>query len=178
MGAVLHTLNIRLFEDQFMFIVNHAEDAVMLVDEDLLPVVEAQADKFPTVRAYVIMSDKKTVPATRLSPVYSYEALLDAETGEYDWPSRLDENSMAALCYTTATTGNPKGVPYSHRGIYLHALAICGGRRPGDPGGGRRDGGRADVPCQRLGAPVRRDVDGDAIRCSRAPGRTRRRSFR
>ena len=87
MGAVLHTLNIRLFEDQFIFIVNHAEDAVMLVDEDLLPVVEAQADKFPTVRAYVIMSDKKILPPTRLSPVYSYEALLDAETGEYDWPS-------------------------------------------------------------------------------------------
>jgi len=126
MGAVLHTLNIRLFEDQFSFIVNHAEDAVMLVDEDLLPVVEALADKFPTVRAYVIMSDRKTVPATKLSPAYSYEALLDAETGEFDWPSLPDENSMAALCYTTATTGNPKGVPYSHRGIYLHALTICG----------------------------------------------------
>ncbi|HWS15178.1 MAG TPA: long-chain fatty acid--CoA ligase [Candidatus Methylomirabilis sp.] len=125
MGAVLHTLNIRLFEDQFTYIVNHAEDAVMLVDEDLLPAVEALADRFPTVRAYVIMSDRKTVPATKLSPVYSYEALLDAETGEYDWPSLRDENAMAALCYTTATTGNPKGVPYSHRGIYLHALAIC-----------------------------------------------------
>ncbi|MGE5283859.1 MAG: long-chain fatty acid--CoA ligase [Actinomycetota bacterium] len=125
MGAVLHTLNIRLFEDQFTFIVNHAEDAVMLVDEDLIPAVEALAGKFPTVRAYVIMSDKKTVPPTKLSPVYSYEALLDAETGEYDWPPLQDENSMAALCYTTATTGKPKGVPYSHRGIYLHALAIC-----------------------------------------------------
>ena len=124
MGAVLHTLNIRLFEDQFTFIVNHAEDAAMLVDEDLLPAVEALADRFPTVRAYVIMSDKKILPPTKLSPVYSYEALLDAETGEYDWPSLPDENSMAALCYTTATTGNPKGVPYSHRGIYLHALAI------------------------------------------------------
>ncbi|HQT97597.1 MAG: long-chain fatty acid--CoA ligase [Desulfobacteria bacterium] len=125
MGAVLHTLNIRLFEDQFTFIVNHAEDAVMLVDEDLLPAVEALADKFPTVRAFVVMSDKKIVPPTKLSPVYSYEALLDAETGECDWPSLRDENTMAALCYTTATTGNPKGVPYSHRGIYLHALAIC-----------------------------------------------------
>ena len=127
MGAVLHTLNIRLFEDQFSFIVNHAEDAVMLVDEDLLPAVEALAvaGRFPTVRAYVVMSDKKAVPPTRLSPVYPYEALLDAETGEYDWPPAIDENSMAALCYTTATTGNPKGAPYTHRGIYLHALAIC-----------------------------------------------------
>jgi fatty-acyl-CoA synthase len=125
MGAVLHTLNIRLFEDQFTYIVNHAEDAVMLVDEDLLPAVEALADRFPTVRAYVVMSGKKTVPATKLSPAYSYEALLDAETEEYEWPSLRDENAMAALCYTTATTGKPKGVPYSHRGIYLHALAIC-----------------------------------------------------
>jgi len=96
----------------------------MLIDEDLLPAVEAVADKFPAVRAYVIMSDRKIVPPTKLSPVYSYEALLDAEAGENDWPSRIDEHSMAALCYTTATTGNPKGVPYSHRGIYLHALAI------------------------------------------------------
>jgi len=125
MGAVLHTLNIRLFEDQFAFIVNHAEDAVMLVDEDLVPAVEAVADKFPTVRAYVIMSDKKTVPATRLAPAFSYEALLDAEGGEHDWPPIPDENAMAALCYTTATTGKPKGVPYSHRGIHLHALAVC-----------------------------------------------------
>ena len=124
MGAVLHTLNIRLFEDQFSFIVNHAEDAVMLVDADLLPAVEALAGRFPTVRAYVIMGGAKTVPDTTLSPAYSYEALLDAETGEFDWPSPLDERSTAALCYTTATTGNPKGVPYSHRGIYLHALAI------------------------------------------------------
>jgi len=84
MGAVLHTLNIRLFEDQFSFIVNHAEDAVMLVDEDLLPAVEALADRFPTVRAYVIMSDKRTLPDTGLSSVYSYEALLDAESGEFD----------------------------------------------------------------------------------------------
>jgi fatty-acyl-CoA synthase len=125
MGAVLHTLNIRLFEDQFTYIVNHAEDAVMLVDEDLLPAVEALAGRFPTVRAYVIMSDGKSVPPTKLSPVYSYEALLDVEAGEFDWPSLPDENAMAALCYTTATTGNPKGVPYSHRGIYLHAMAIC-----------------------------------------------------
>jgi fatty-acyl-CoA synthase len=125
MGAVLHTLNIRLFADQFAHIVNHAEDAVMLVDEDLVPAVEAVADKFPTVRAYVIMSAGKAIPDTTLRPVYSYEALLEAESGEYDWPVDIDENSMAALCYTTATTGNPKGVPYSHRGIYLHAMAIC-----------------------------------------------------
>ncbi|MBI5905754.1 MAG: long-chain fatty acid--CoA ligase [Deltaproteobacteria bacterium] len=126
MGAVLHTLNIRLFADQFAYIVNHAEDAVMLVDEDLVPAVAAVADKFPTVRAYVIMGAGREVPPTKLRPAYSYEALLEAESGDFDWPVDIEENSMAALCYTTATTGNPKGVPYSHRGIYLHALAICG----------------------------------------------------
>jgi fatty-acyl-CoA synthase len=124
MGAVLHTLNIRLFADQFAYIVNHAEDAVMLVDEDLVPAVEAVADKFPTVRAYVIMGAGKTPPETRLRPAYSYEALLEAESGEYDWPSDIEENAMAALCYTTATTGNPKGVPVSHRGLYPPALAL------------------------------------------------------
>jgi fatty-acyl-CoA synthase len=124
-GAVLHTINIRLFADQLAYIVNHAEDAVLLVDEDLVPSVETVADRIPSVRAFVIMSDKKTVPDTRLSPVYSYEALLEAEKGEYDWPTDIDENSTAALCYTTATTGNPKGVAYTHRGICMHALAIC-----------------------------------------------------
>ena len=125
MGAILHTINIRLFIDQLAFVVNHAEDAVILVDEDLVPAIEAVADRIPSVRAFVVMSDKKTVPDTKLRPVYSYEALLDAECSEYDWPTDIDDNSTAALCYTTATTGNPKGVPYTHRGICLHALAIC-----------------------------------------------------
>jgi fatty-acyl-CoA synthase len=125
MASVLHTINIRLFADQLAYIVNHAEDAVLLVDEDLVPSIEAVADRIPTVRAFVIMSDKKTVPETKLRPAFSYEALLDAEEAEFDWPSDIDENSTAALCYTTATTGNPKGVPYTHRGICLHALAIC-----------------------------------------------------
>ena len=124
MGAVLHTLNIRLFADQFAYIVNHAEDAVMLVDEDLVPAVEAVSGNFPTVRAYVVMGDRKEIPETKLRPVFSYEALLEAERGEFDWRRDIAEDSTAALCYTTATTGNPKGVPYSHRGIYLHALAI------------------------------------------------------
>lgn len=125
MGSVLHTINIRLFADQLAYIVNHAEDAVLLVDEDLVPALEAVADRIPTVRAFVVMGGGKTAPDTKLRPVYSYEALLDAEKGEFDWPSDIDENSTAALCYTTATTGNPKGVPYTHRGICLHALAIC-----------------------------------------------------
>lgn len=124
MGATLHTLNIRLFPDQLVYIVNHAKDKVILVDEDLLPAVEAVADKLPSVKAYVVMSDKKAIPATKLSPVYSYEELLAAESGEFPWPRDIDENSTAGLCYTTATTGNPKGVPYTHRGVFLHSMAV------------------------------------------------------
>ncbi len=123
MGATVHTLNIRLFTDQLVYVVNHAEDKIILVDEDLVPALEAVADKLPTVKAYVVMSDRK-VPSTKLSPVHSYEELLAAEAPEFDWPRDIDENSMAALCYTTATTGNPKGVPQTHRGVYLHAMAI------------------------------------------------------
>jgi len=125
MGAMLHTINIRLFVDQLAFIVNHAEDSIILIDEDLVPAVEAVADRIPSVRAFVIMSDKKTVPDTKLAPVYSYEALLDAEKDDYEWPTDIGDDSVAALCYTTATSGNPKGVTYTHRGICLHALAIC-----------------------------------------------------
>ena len=125
MASVLHTINIRLFVDQLAFVVNHAEDSVILVDEDLVPAIEAVADRIPSVRAFVIMSDKKTTPDTKLAPVYSYEALLDAEKAEYDWPTDIDDSSTAALCYTTATSGDPKGVAYTHRGICLHALAIC-----------------------------------------------------
>src|SRR5512145_2046969 len=124
MGATVHTLNIRLFTDQLVYVVNHAEDRIILVDEDLVPSLEAVADRLPTVKAYVVMSDKAKIPATKLSPVYSYEDLLAAESPEFDWPRDIDENAMAALCYTTATTGNPKGVPQTHRGVYLHAMAI------------------------------------------------------
>ena len=124
MGATVHTLNIRLFTDQLVYVVNHAEDRIILVDEDLLPSLEAVAEKLPTVKAFVVMTDKAKIPATKLSPVYSYEELLAAESPEFDWPRDIDENAMAALCYTTATTGNPKGVPQTHRGVYLHAMAI------------------------------------------------------
>lgn len=124
MGAVIHTINTRLFPDQFAHIVNHAEDKILLLDEDLIPAVEEMAPRFRTVKAYVVMSEGKKIPPTRLSPVFSYEDLLASEKDDYDWPTDIDENAMAGLCYTSATTGNPKGVPYTHRGIYLHALMI------------------------------------------------------
>jgi fatty-acyl-CoA synthase len=124
MGAVLHTLNIRLAPDQLIYIINHAEDRVIFVDASLVPLLERIRDQIPTVKAFVIMSDTGPVQ-TSLSPALDYEALL-AESPEapYPWP-RLDENAAAGMCYTSGTTGNPKGVVYSHRAIFLHSMALC-----------------------------------------------------
>jgi fatty-acyl-CoA synthase len=123
-GAVLHTINIRLSPQHIIFIINHAEDKVLLIDSDILPLIEAIKDKIPAVKAFVIMTDEPELPETTLSNVYHYEKLLNEATGEYEYPDDLDENSPAGMCYTSATTGNPKGVVYSHRGIVLHSMAL------------------------------------------------------
>ena len=117
-GAVLHTLNIRLFEEQLTYIVNHAEDRVIFVDDSLVPVLEKLAPTFETVEHYVVMGDGD---AGSLPNVLRYEELLEqAGAGAFDYPE-LDERQAAALCYTSGTTGNPKGVLYSHRSISLHS---------------------------------------------------------
>lgn len=126
MGAVIHTINTRLFPDQLVHVVNHAEDEVLIVDEDLVPALEAVADRLRTVKAYVVIGEGTKLTPTRLSPALSYEELVAPEPGEYDWPADVDEQSLAGLCYTSATTGDPKGVPYTHRGVHAHALAIMG----------------------------------------------------
>ncbi|MEA2209818.1 MAG: hypothetical protein QOF54_2295 [Solirubrobacteraceae bacterium] len=119
-GAVLHTLNIRLFEQQLTYIVNHAEDRVIFVDDSLVPVLERVAPTFETVERYVVMGDGD---AGGLPNALRYEELLaDAGEGEFDYPD-VDERQAAALCYTSGTTGNPKGVLYSHRSISLHSTA-------------------------------------------------------
>ncbi|WP_027717861.1 long-chain fatty acid--CoA ligase [Desulfovirgula thermocuniculi] len=124
-GAVLHTINIRLFPEQIAYIINHAEDEVLFIDEDLVPLIEAVADKLATVRHYVIMADG-ALPPTNLKPVHSYEDLLSSASSEtYEFPGDLDEYTPAAMCYTTATTGNPKGVVYTHRALVLHSMAAC-----------------------------------------------------
>ncbi len=120
LGAVLHTLNIRLFEEQLTYIVNHAEDRVIFVDDSLVPLLEKLAPGFRTVEHYVVMGDGE---AGNLPGALRYEDLLEqAGPGEFDYPE-LDERQAAALCYTSGTTGNPKGVLYSHRSISLHSTA-------------------------------------------------------
>jgi len=119
-GAVLHTLNIRLFEEQLTYIVNHAEDRVIFVDDSLVPVLEKLAPSFETVEHYVVMGDGD---AGALPNTLRYEELLsEAGYGDFDYPE-IDERQAAALCYTSGTTGNPKGVLYSHRSISLHSTA-------------------------------------------------------
>ncbi len=122
-GRVLHTLNLRLFPDQVVYIANHAEDQVVFVDASLLPALEKLASQLKTVRHYVVMTDG-ALPETTLPNAISYEELLAAASPDYDWP-RLDENSACAMCYTSGTTGNPKGAVYSHRGMFLHSIMMC-----------------------------------------------------
>ena len=123
MGAVCHTLNIRLPAEQLVFIINHAEDQVIFVDDSLLPILEPLADQLTAVKHFVIMTNGD-LPDTSLPNALSYEELLADEASEYDWPE-LDENTAAAMCYTSGTTGDPKGVLYSHRALFLHTLAEC-----------------------------------------------------
>src|SRR5271166_1191295 len=119
-GAVLHTLNIRLFDEQLTYIVNHAEDKVIFVDDSLVGVLEKLAPSFDTVAHYVVMGDGD---AGSLPNALRYEDLMEeAGAGEFDYPP-LDERQAAALCYTSGTTGNPKGVLYSHRSISMHSSA-------------------------------------------------------
>jgi fatty-acyl-CoA synthase len=121
MGAVLHTINIRLFPEQLTYIANHAEDQVVFVDDSLVPVLEKVAPTFETVRHYVIVGDGD---AGSLPNAIRYEDLLAAQEPGYEYPE-LDERTAAGLCYTSGTTGNPKGVLYSHRSNVLHCLATC-----------------------------------------------------
>ena len=123
-GAVLHTLNIRLFAEQLTYIANHAEDQVIFVDASLVPLLEELAPSFESVRHYVVMGDPAHPGGSgNLPNALNYEELLDeAGPGGYDYPD-VDERQAAALCYTSGTTGNPKGVLYSHRSISLHSSA-------------------------------------------------------
>jgi len=124
MGAVLHTINIRLSPEHIAYVINHAEDQVLLIDDDLLPLVERIQDQLHSVKAYVLLTDHDELPASSLQPLYSYETLLQEGDPDYSYPTDIQEDDPAGMCYTSATTGNPKGVVYSHRGIVLHCMGI------------------------------------------------------
>jgi len=124
MGAVCHTVNPRLFPEQIIYIINHAEDTFFFVDLTFVPLLEKVADKLSTVKKYIIMTDRAHMPETKLSNVLCYEELLEAEDDKYEWPL-FDENTASSLCYTSGTTGNPKGVLFSHRSTTLHSYCAC-----------------------------------------------------
>jgi len=127
MGAVLHTLNPRLSPDHIVFIAEHAEDQILFVDLNLLPIVEAVRPRLKTVRHVVVMTDRAHMPAaSKIEGLLCYEELLVAQPGTFAWPE-VDERSAASLCYTSGTTGNPKGVLYSHRSTLLHTLMMISG---------------------------------------------------
>ena len=121
-GFVCHTVNPRLFPEQIVFIINHAEDKWLFVDLLILPLVEKIADQIPGVEGFVVMTDDANMPETSLKNAVSYESLIGSESDEYEWPE-FDERTACALCYTSGTTGNPKGVLFSHRSQILHAYA-------------------------------------------------------
>ena len=124
-GAVLHTLNPRLHPDQLSYIADHAEDQVLFFDLTFLPLVEAVAARMKTVKRFVAMTDRAHMPAaSKIADLLCYEELIDAENDSFAWPE-FDENQASSLCYTSGTTGNPKGALYSHRSTVLHTFAIA-----------------------------------------------------
>ena len=124
-GAVCHTINPRLFGDQIVYIANHAEDSWVFLDLTFLPLVEGIADRLESVKGYVLLCTADEMPETELPNALCYETLLAAEDDGFAWP-RLEENTASSLCYTSGTTGNPKGVLYSHRSTVLHTLCVMG----------------------------------------------------
>ena len=125
MGAVLHTLNPRYSPAQLVYILNHAEDKVLIIDPTFIPLVEGVQDQLNFVETIIIAAEKSSIPDNSLNNSCSYDDLLDQESSEYQWPD-LSEDTSSALCYTSGTTGNPKGVLYSHRSTILHAISIAG----------------------------------------------------
>jgi len=122
MGAVMHTINPRLFPEQVVWIANHAEDQVLFFDISFAPLIDAVAAQCPTVRHWVALTDRAHLPAMKNVKPLVYDELIAAEDDRYEWPS-FDENAASCLCYTSGTTGNPKGVLYSHRSMLLHTFA-------------------------------------------------------
>ncbi|MEK9966877.1 MAG: AMP-binding protein, partial [Rhodospirillaceae bacterium] len=121
-GAVTHTLNPRLHPGQLTYIINHAEDAYIFVDLNLVPLIENVAGELRSLKGVIVMTDRAHMPETSLPNILCYEELIDGHSDGFDWPE-FDENTASSLCYTSGTTGNPKGALFSHRSTILHAYA-------------------------------------------------------
>ena len=122
MGAITHTLNPRLHPSQLTYIANHAEDSYIFVDANLLPLVEAVAGELTALKGVVVMCDKASMPDAKIDNLLCYEQLIDNSSDDFDWPE-FDENTASSLCYTSGTSGNPKGALYSNRSTIIHAYA-------------------------------------------------------
>ncbi|AOS96968.1 Long-chain-fatty-acid--CoA ligase [Microbulbifer aggregans] len=122
-GLICHTINPRLFAEQIAYIIQHAEDQWLFIDPMFVPLLEALSDQLTSVKGYILLTDSANMPDTTLANVHCYETLIEGHPSTFDWPD-LDEQSAAALCYTSGTTGNPKGVLYSHRAMVLHTYGV------------------------------------------------------
>jgi len=123
-GAVIHTINPRLFPDQIAYIANHAEDSYVFFDITFAPLVEKLAPELKSVKGFVAMTDRSHMPQAKIPNLLCYEELVEVEKPDFEWPS-FDERTAACLCYTSGTTGNPKGALYAHRSSMLHAYAAA-----------------------------------------------------
>ena len=124
MGAICHTINPRLFPEQVIYIANHAEDKYIFTDLTFVPLFDKLAEHLPNVKGYIVMTDEEHMPETSLPNVICYESLMATADDDYQWPT-FDERTASSLCYTSGTTGNPKGASYSHRSTVLHSYAVC-----------------------------------------------------
>lgn len=123
-GAVCHTINPRLFPEQLVYVINHAQDQYLMIDPMFVPLIEAIAPQLNSLKGVVVLASKDSMPDSSLKNLLCYEELLEPQSSSYDWPE-LDENTACSLCYTSGTTGNPKGVLYSHRALVLQSYACC-----------------------------------------------------